>query len=237
MLGMMAFPVAVSAAHRPIWWQWHSKLEPLVLRPRAVVVAYVLLAIFLAVMNHSIAMIIMDLSLSATAPITAIVVGFLITLSGPAMFRAAPGNADSIRDVSPEEIYSSACRRLIERVLLTSTCATVAVAALFLSSVWETSPLLVPAVAVVTTFSCCIFALSLGQSLGPVIGLAVVELALLPTGRRVSFMKLLRQAADRQVLRQAGRVFQFRHAELQDLLANLDTDGDSLVRAAPAADR
>ena len=36
---------------------------------------------------------------------------------------------------------------------------------------------------------------------------------------RVNFRRLLEDALDRQLLRQAGTVYQFRHAELQDHLA------------------
>ena len=38
-------------------------------------------------------------------------------------------------------------------------------------------------------------------------------------GRRVRFLPLLETASERQMLRQAGAVYQFRHAELQDRLA------------------
>lgn len=47
----------------------------------------------------------------------------------------------------------------------------------------------------------------------------ITELLLMLQGKgRVRFMHLLEQAVSRQVLRQAGTVYQFRHAELQDLL-------------------
>jgi hypothetical protein len=39
---------------------------------------------------------------------------------------------------------------------------------------------------------------------------------------RVNFRRLLEDALDRQLLRQAGTVYQFRHAELQDHLAAMD---------------
>jgi hypothetical protein len=42
-------------------------------------------------------------------------------------------------------------------------------------------------------------------------------------GRPVRFMRLLETALQRQVLRQAGAVYQFRHAALQDYLADLHT--------------
>ena len=45
------------------------------------------------------------------------------------------------------------------------------------------------------------------------------EIALRPQGLRVGFMSLLEAALERQVLRQSGVVYQFRHAELQDRLA------------------
>ena len=44
------------------------------------------------------------------------------------------------------------------------------------------------------------------------------------TGRPVRFLPLLQTALDRQVLRQAGAVYQFRHAALQDLLAAWPAD-------------
>jgi hypothetical protein len=39
-------------------------------------------------------------------------------------------------------------------------------------------------------------------------------------GRRAHFMSLLEDALAKQVLRQAGAVYQFRHAQLQDLLSS-----------------
>jgi hypothetical protein len=45
------------------------------------------------------------------------------------------------------------------------------------------------------------------------------EITLRLRGRRVRFMPLLKSALDQQVLRQAGSVYQFRHADLQDRLA------------------
>jgi hypothetical protein len=74
--------------------------------------------------------------------------------------------------------------------------------------------------------------LTLGLTLGLVSGLAsgfragaapslkFAEIALWLRGRRVRFMPLLETALARQVLRQAGAVYQFRHADLQDRLAD-----------------
>jgi hypothetical protein len=45
------------------------------------------------------------------------------------------------------------------------------------------------------------------------------EIALWRRGRKVRFMPLLERALERQVLRQAGAVYQFRHANLRDRLA------------------
>jgi predicted lipid-binding transport protein (Tim44 family) len=45
------------------------------------------------------------------------------------------------------------------------------------------------------------------------------EIAFLLRGRAVRFIPLLDAARERQVLRQAGAVYQFRHADLQDRLA------------------
>jgi hypothetical protein len=74
---------------------------------------------------------------------------------------------------------------------------------------------------------------------GAAASLGLAELALLLQGRRVRFMHLLETALARQVLRQAGAVYQFRHADLQDRLAEqYETHGaqresrvDRLVRS------
>ena len=50
--------------------------------------------------------------------------------------------------------------------------------------------------------------------------LLCTELACLLRGRPVRFLHLLEEARERQILRQAGAVYQFRHADLQDRLAN-----------------
>jgi len=75
-------------------------------------------------------------------------------------------------------------------------------------------------------------ALAVGLVFGPLVGLLFVlkggaapslvlaEIALLLKGRRVRFMPMLETALARQVLRQAGAVYQFRHADLQDRLAD-----------------
>nr|WP_296070007.1 hypothetical protein [uncultured Actinoplanes sp.] len=55
-------------------------------------------------------------------------------------------------------------------------------------------------------------------SAGATLGLWLTQVSAGVRGRRVDFLRLLRTAADRQVLRQAGSVYQFRHADLQDLL-------------------
>jgi hypothetical protein len=77
-----------------------------------------------------------------------------------------------------------------------------------------------------------LWGLVLGLTLGPVSGLVsgfragaapsikFAEIALWLRRRRVRFMPLLEEALDRQVLRQAGAVYQFRHADLQDRLAD-----------------
>jgi hypothetical protein len=73
-----------------------------------------------------------------------------------------------------------------------------------------------------------IFGLTFGLTLGLVSGfragaatsLLFAELALWPRRRRAQFMPLLETALDGQVLRQAGAVYQFRHADLQDRLAD-----------------
>jgi hypothetical protein len=56
--------------------------------------------------------------------------------------------------------------------------------------------------------------------------LPAAQVSLYLRGRpAVRFMRLLHQAADKQVLRQAGAVYQFRHAELQNHLASLYRSG------------
>jgi hypothetical protein len=70
--------------------------------------------------------------------------------------------------------------------------------------------------------------LAVGLAVGLLFGLVdgasppllFAEVALRLRGRRVRFMPLLETALQRQVLRQAGVVYQFRHAALQDRLAD-----------------
>lgn len=74
------------------------------------------------------------------------------------------------------------------------------------------------------------FAATFTGGLGPAVQLAGTQALWALRGRRIRFMPLLRTAQERQVLRQAGTVYQFRHAALQDLLRNhtattTDTDG------------
>lgn len=57
--------------------------------------------------------------------------------------------------------------------------------------------------------------------LGPAFQLPVVQMIWLLRGQRVRFVSLLHTALQRQVLRQAGAVYQFRHAALQDYLRDL----------------
>ena len=74
-------------------------------------------------------------------------------------------------------------------------------------------------------------AIGLGSGFGPVIKLAWTERIWTLGGSTVRFIPLLQTALDRQVLRQAGAVYQFRHAALQDLLAD-SAQVDSLVADA-----
>jgi hypothetical protein len=62
------------------------------------------------------------------------------------------------------------------------------------------------------------FTAGLTAGLGPAMQLTMSQLAWWLRGRRVLFLPLLQTALDRQVLRQAGAVYQFRHAALQDVL-------------------
>jgi len=59
-----------------------------------------------------------------------------------------------------------------------------------------------------------------GFRAGAAPSLLFTEVALWLLGRRVRFMPLLETALARDVLRQAGAVYQFRHADLQDRLAD-----------------
>jgi hypothetical protein len=81
-------------------------------------------------------------------------------------------------------------------------------------------------------FANALFGLVVGLLFGLVVGLLFVlkggaassllftEIAFLLQGRQVRFMPMLETALARQVLRQAGAVYQFRHADLQDRLAD-----------------
>jgi hypothetical protein len=94
-----------------------------------------------------------------------------------------------------------------------------------------------------------VFGLILGLTLGPVSGLVsgfragaapslkFAEIALFLRGRRVRFMPLLESALDRQVLRQAGAVYQFRHADLQDRLAERYEAGLMQCRATQPTEK
>jgi hypothetical protein len=71
---------------------------------------------------------------------------------------------------------------------------------------------------------------------GPAQQMVAVEVVWGLRLKPVSFMSLLQTALQRQVLRQAGAVYQFRHAALQDLLAagvpsEAVTDGDAATAA------
>ncbi|MFC7279841.1 hypothetical protein ACFQS1_38285 [Paractinoplanes rhizophilus] len=57
--------------------------------------------------------------------------------------------------------------------------------------------------------------------------LAIAEGLVMARGRRVRFIALLKTAADRQVLRRAGAIYQFRHAALQDHLLATSTPADT----------
>jgi hypothetical protein len=73
----------------------------------------------------------------------------------------------------------------------------------------------------------------LGAGQVPLIHLA--QLVLVPGRGRVSFRRLLDEASDRQVLRQAGAVYQFRHAALQARLT--DSVGNAAGRHSDGATR
>jgi TIR domain len=89
-----------------------------------------------------------------------------------------------------------------------------------------------------------LYGLMLGLVFGPMVGLLFVlafgaapsllltEIAHRLKGRQVRFMPLLETALSRQVLRQAGAVYQFRHADLQDRLADRHKAGLMRRRAA-----
>jgi hypothetical protein len=64
-----------------------------------------------------------------------------------------------------------------------------------------------------------VFALIGGLRDGATPLLFCTQLAFAMRGRPVRFLPLLEEARERQILRQAGAVYQFRHADLQDRLA------------------
>ncbi|MCA1606643.1 MAG: hypothetical protein LC775_14510, partial [Acidobacteria bacterium] len=68
--------------------------------------------------------------------------------------------------------------------------------------------------------------LAIGVIISVVVGgvpkVVLTELVLAVSGAgRVKFMKVLEEAHRRQVLRQAGTLYQFRHGELQEYLAKI----------------
>jgi hypothetical protein len=70
--------------------------------------------------------------------------------------------------------------------------------------------------------------LGLAVGRGPAGDLEVTGLCWWFCGRRVRLMAVLQTAAARQVLRQAGAIYQFRHAVLQDYLTTVGGDGRML---------
>jgi hypothetical protein len=64
--------------------------------------------------------------------------------------------------------------------------------------------------------------LGLVAGLGPALLLTIGQMIWWVRGQRVQFLPLLQAALHRQVLRQAGAVYQFRHAALQDFLKTHD---------------
>jgi hypothetical protein len=78
-----------------------------------------------------------------------------------------------------------------------------------------------------------VFGVIIGLTAGPAPGTAITDLTLAVTGRgRVRLVRLLAGAHQRQVLRQVGPIYQFRHAGLQDYLAGLASDRESVRRLA-----
>jgi hypothetical protein len=71
--------------------------------------------------------------------------------------------------------------------------------------------------------------------IGPASILTTVEFVARLHGPRFQFMRLLQVAQDKQVLRQVGVIYQFRHAALQDLLAAAPPDAQPTTRAAATA--
>lgn len=77
-----------------------------------------------------------------------------------------------------------------------------------------------------STASGLAFGLAFGLAGGPMPQVVLTELVFVASGAgRVRFMKVLEEAHGRQVLRQAGAVYQFRHAELQEYLAKIHQQG------------
>jgi hypothetical protein len=78
-------------------------------------------------------------------------------------------------------------------------------------------------------------ATGLGFGVGPAVLLAVTRPLLAVSGRPAGrTMSILQTALDRQVLRQVGVAYQFRHAELQDHLATQYRRERGLAAPVPA---
>jgi hypothetical protein len=123
------------------------------------------------------------------------------------------------RAVTPRETFLADCRRTIAVGVISTACTGFVVAIAWRYS--SGSGNMREAVPLILGTALCS---GLILAAGPTMGLWFAELAIwLSSERPVRFMRLLQTASDRQVLRQAGAVYQFRHAELQDLLARTET--------------
>lgn len=120
----------------------------------------------------------------------------------------------TVQTANPLEVYQADRRRTLAFGLALGLAAglTLGLAA----GLWVGLPAALP----VGLASGLVIGLAFGS--GPALQLAVVEAIWGLRGKRVRFMPLLQTALHNQVLRQAGAVYQFRHAALQDLLATRD---------------
>jgi hypothetical protein len=120
-------------------------------------------------------------------------------------------SADS-PDATPETLYRDDARSSGETALMVGLACALPSWLIWLSEDWRigvTRGLLMG-------ISLAMYAV-VSRSAVPMLLLS--ELGLRIGGHRVHFIRLLETALDRQVLRQAGAVYQFRHAALQDRLA------------------
>jgi hypothetical protein len=165
----------------------------------------------------------------------ALTIGLTIGLAGGLMEVWSTPSATA-RAATPIEVYRSDRRRTLAvglTVGLTVWLAVGLTVGLTIGVKFGLADGLAVGLAVGLAFALA-FGLTIGS--GPALRLAVIEVVWGLRGRRPRFMRLLQTALRRQVLRQAGAVYQFRHAALQDhlLAAGQVTTLRHRQRPAPA---